>query len=173
MAVDFVSERYPDWSPDRLSDQARTDLLSALEARWATHVAYARLQQTIFDLVWDCSQALDLQQGSGSGGPPETEQSAILRQITLLDGRFAENRDRILNILAWLAESRNALGLFCRDFLEVRETKRGEVTLKCTNLRRTERLTCDEIRTRAAEYCSYLTDAVETLRQVRQDLVEH
>lgn len=172
IAVDFVSERHAEWSADRLSDYVKMELVSALEARWNTHVAYARLQQAIFDLVWHCSQTTPLQHVAEDGGGSASEKSAILRQITLLDGRFAESRDRILSILQWLAESRSALGLFCRDFVEVREKKNGRITLTFTNLRNTRKLSCDEVRAQAADYCRYLTDAAEVLRQVGQTLDE-
>ena len=169
MAVQFVTERRAEWSPEALSEYTRNNILSALEVRWTTHLAYAELQEAMFDLVWRAKKMPEYWR-LAEAGAPDTTKSAALRQIASLDGPLAPSRIEILHVLDWMTEAKDALDAFSRDFVEVREKKDGRIQFEFGRRFRRECLTCAQVRSRALSYCRELVRSTEALRHAGQSL---
>ena len=169
MAVQFVSERRAEWAPETLSEYTRNDILSALEVRWTTHLAYAELQEAIFDLVWRAKKLPEYARLTEASGLDSTK-SAALRRIASAEGPLAANRVEILHILDWIADTKVELDAFCRDFVEVREKKSGRILFEFGRRYRRECLTGAEVRSRALIYCRELVRSTEALRKAGQSL---
>ena len=169
MAVQFVTERRPEWAPESLSEYTRNDILSALEVRWTTHLAYAELQEAMFDLVWRAKKVPAYSRLAESTASDSTK-SAALRQILSLDGPLSPSRVEILHVLDWIADTRAALDAFCRDFVEVREKKNGRILFEFGRRYRRECLTGAEVRSRALIYCRELVRSTAALRHAGQSL---
>lgn len=173
LAIQFTSDRMKHWSPENLSDFAKRDILSALEARWAAHLANAEFQSALFDLVWDAGKIPVYQLLKTETSDSQKDRCALLRQMALVDGPLSDAREEILDVLAWYEPKKDAFAVFPSGFIEVREKKSGQIIVSFQLGRTRKRLTCEEVRSRAVEVCRDLASSTDILRQVRRRVVAH
>jgi hypothetical protein len=173
LATRFVSDKTRDWSPDTLSDSTKADILSALDARWATWLAYAQVKSAIFDLVWSADKSTAYRALTRPAPMCDSDRRAVLRKMAHAPGRLAASQHRILDIISWLDDSEEELDLFVGGFIEVRHKRSGDVSILFQTWRQRRRLTTDEVRSRGCELCRDLTDARDVLQGATQLVAAH
>ena len=170
MAIQFSSKCRGGWSPDRLTSYVKADVLSALESRWATHVAYMQMQSTLFDILSFARRTKAYRALQSYPSDTLAEKLAILRQIALARGPLSSIRTEILRTVAWLEGMKSELDLFSEGWVEVAEKKSKEIKIKLLGHRRSNHLTCEEMRARALEFSRALSMTNDMLRKARDKI---
>jgi hypothetical protein len=170
MAIQFASADRRGWSPERLPESTREDIVSALEARWSTHVAHAQLKSAVFDILWRARKAEAY--APVLNAPPVTDHDKLqlLQQLADAPGPLASFRSEIREVVSWLHTTAPDLQAFSDGWVEVREDRRGAIKITLLRHRRRQRLSCAQFRQRAAEFSEALRLATETLRKASQNI---
>ena len=170
LAIQFFSKRPGGWCPSRLTECTRADVLSALEARWSAHVQYAALQSEMFDVLWFARKCKDYSEFANSNPTTKTEKRNLLRRMALARGPISSSRSEILHVLSWLDAFEPSLEVLCEGFVEVNEARSSTILIKLIGRRKSEKLSCDDVRARALEACRDLQLATDLVRKVKKNV---
>ncbi|HET6536464.1 MAG TPA: hypothetical protein VFG41_09810 [Sphingomicrobium sp.] len=169
LAIQFVSKRHRQWSPDALRFDKQV-ILSAIASRQSAAQAMARLKSELFHFVW---VALTLPEYAGLRSTEqrsEEELRSLARSRLLEQGPCSPYRDEILPILDWLDSCGPALDLFLGGFLEIRETWLGEIEFRFELWRARWRLDPFEVETRGHELRDLFNAGAETVSKAKREL---
>lgn len=169
MVVQFSTAKSSEWSPDRLPPQTRNDILSALEARWASHLAYAQLKMAIFDLTALAKKLPSYQEVSPCFPTTDQDIHDLLRRMASMRGELSLKRREIRYALAQLESLRKEIDLFAEATLEIREQKSGDVIIKFNESR--SKMTCEEVRVKAQQYCCLLNNCRDVICDAKKQIM--
>jgi hypothetical protein len=142
LAVQFTSRRRGGWSADQLTDQAKAEIISGLEARSAIIRSYSRIQSLVRDLVAKAGFSRQSAQRAGPYSAGTKEVLDYARSLRAGDPTLKNLFDRVEATAA-------ANDLIVRGFVEVREERSGAILFRLQQGGKRQWLTSSELRVKA------------------------
>lgn len=146
LAVQFTSRRRGGWSADRLSDRAKAEILSGLEARSAIISRYARIQSLVRDLVANAGYSTSF------GGEPAAYSASrekalrYARKLTTGDGPQSVCPQMLNGLFDRIEETAPTAEFVTSGFVKVHEEKNGAICFRIQQWGRRQSFKSEDLR---------------------------
>ena len=142
LAVQFTSRKRGGWSPDRLSEETKAEIISALEARTTIIRRFSQIRSALFDFVEVAGQQFGLS---------DSEKFDAARSLVGADALLSPNAPEVCALIDTVEELSEKLSCLVHGFVEVREERSGEMSYRFTLGRSGHVFTCAELRGAAVD----------------------
>jgi hypothetical protein len=149
LAVQFTSRRRGGWSADQLTDQAKAEIISGLEARSAIIRSYSRIQSLVRDLVAKAGFSRQSAQRAGTYSAGTKEVLDYARSLAGDGGLLAAGGPALKNLFDRVEATASAADLIVRGFVEVREERSGAILFRLQQGGKRQSLTSSELKVKA------------------------
>jgi hypothetical protein len=149
LAVKFMSRRRNGWSADSISAQAKTEIISGLEARSAIIGGYSRIQSAVRDLVAKAGFSVGGGERCGPYSAGMKEVLSYAKGLTNEGGPLCANRQMWNDLLDRVQATVKAADLVVHGFVDVREERSGSIVFRIDWWGRGQSFTSDDLKAKA------------------------
>jgi hypothetical protein len=146
LAVKFMSRRRSGWSADGISAQAKTEIISGLEARSAIIGGYSRIQSAVRDLVAKAGFSVARGERRGPYSAAMKEVLSCAKGLTNEGGPLSGDRQMWNDLLDRVQATVNAVDLIVHGFVEVREETSRSIVFRIDWWGRRQSFTSDDLK---------------------------
>ena len=159
LAVQFTSERTPNWSAADISQASRHEIIAALEARMSIVRSYSSINSGLWDLVDKARSSGDYAKLCVRAGSGSSELLAAMRRLLAVHGPLSSQGTTLSEWVSRIEALGDRLEPVIHGFAEVREEKSGEIRFWFELGRRRQALTHDQLEAEAEALQNFASEA--------------
>jgi hypothetical protein len=149
LAVQFASRRRSGWSADALSEQAKAEIISGLEARSAIISSYSRIQSSVRDLATKAGFSAQPGERGGAYGARNSEVLSYARSLTTEGGPLSASRQMLRSIFDCVEVTGKAVDLIVHGYVRVHEDRSGAILFRFEQWSSRQSFTSKELNAKA------------------------